>query len=75
MNAAYWAQWGRAELMSMQGIEIDTYYNNNEHEDDLDRNEAVLEEEEQQHCSSCGRYHYCSNFCMECLGFSWKDFM
>ncbi len=61
MSTAYWAQWSHAELMSMQGIEIDAYQ-----DDDHDDCHDDSDEEPEAHC--CGN-------CMDCLGLSWRDFM
>ena len=57
--SAYWAQWTREELMSMQGIEL-TAYHDDDHDDDHDDGET------EEHC--------CSG-CMDCLGLSWRDFL
>ena len=62
---AYWAEWSREELMSMQGIEAG----------DLD---AMLRQED---CDASLRQEYdeseehCCSGCMDCLGLSWRDFM
>lgn len=60
MTTAYWAQWNYAEVMSMQGVEVD------EVDTDLDQVE-IDTDLRQQRCD-------CSN-CMDCLGMSWRDFM
>jgi hypothetical protein len=44
MSAAYWAQWSHVELMSMQGIEVGDYHD----EDDRDEDEETSKE----HCCS-----------------------
>ena len=64
MSAAYWAQSDRAELMSMQGVELDDYVDH-----DVDIDDMIDEEEEKKEGCPCG-YH-----CMDCLGLSWRDFM
>lgn len=58
MNA-YWAQWSHAEIISMHGVELDTYQN-----DDQDDCRDDMVEGEEQCCSGC----------MDCLGLSWRDF-
>ncbi len=62
MSTAYWSQCSHAELMSMQGVELD------EIDIDLDQNEydTDLSQKEEQGC--CSR-------CMDCLGLSWRDFL
>lgn len=60
MNS-YWAQWSHAELMSMQGIEVDDFQD----DDLLDSTEEEKEEQKEGCCSGC----------MECIGISWRDFM
>jgi hypothetical protein len=61
MSTAYWNQWSRSELLSMQGVELDE-----EHDDqDIDRDEKDTEEQEKDCCSGC----------MKCLGLSWGDFI
>jgi hypothetical protein len=59
MNA-YWAQFSHAELMSMQGVEVD-----DDHDVDYDDmiEKKVVEGEEG-----------CCSGCMDCLGLSWRDF-
>lgn len=63
MATAYWNQWNHAEIMSMHGIEL-TNYHNEVHDDSEEEEEK---EEKQAHC--------CYSGCMDCLGFSWRDFM
>lgn len=59
MTTAHWSQLGRAE----RGVNVDAYQN----DDDLyDYHEDDSEEPEEQ---------YCCSGCMDCLGFSWRDFM
>lgn len=53
---AYWAQWSHAEIMSMQGLEISDY-----RDDDEDNCQDEKEETEEHNCSAC----------MYCLGLSW----
>jgi len=60
MSAAYWAQWTHNELMSMHGVEIDAYQ-----DDDQDDSHNDNQEHEVDCCSGC----------MDCLGLSWRDFM
>ena len=60
MNA-YWAQWSREELMSMQGIELGAYHDDH-HGDSTD----MIDEEEKE--------DVCCSGCMDCLGLSWRDF-
>jgi len=65
-TAYYWSQWNHVEIMSMHGIELthchsDIHYNSEEEEE---------QEEEQEEAAYC-----CSSGCMNCLGFSWRDFM
>lgn len=65
MSSRYWSQWSGAELMSMQGVElddIDTDLFQDDHDADLDQYE-----DEDMGC--------CSNGCMSCLGLSLSDFM
>jgi hypothetical protein len=64
MSSAYWSQWDREELMSMQGIETDTYQDD-DHDDSYQDDREKEEEKE----------GYCCNGCMDCLGMSWRDFM
>ena len=48
----YWAQWSHAELMSMQGAEIDDpSYREDEDYDDYDRDRDV----DDDNCGSCPR--------------------
>jgi hypothetical protein len=63
MGAIYWEQWSDVEIMSMHGVEMD------EVDTDTDQLEYDTDscEEEEDDC--------CSSGCMECLGFSWRDFM
>jgi hypothetical protein len=61
MSTAYWSQWDHEEIMSMQGIELSDY-----HEENTDHNND--REAEEDKCFS-------SSDCMETLGLSWKDFM
>ena len=61
MCGPYWSQWSHAELMSMQGVEIDEVDGSDEDVDGSDEQVG-------------GRDCECSN-CMECLGMSWSDFM
>lgn len=61
MTAAYWSQWDYSELMSMQGIELDEVNDSNLSHEENDTEVC------QQRCN-CGN-------CMDCLGFSWRDFM
>jgi hypothetical protein len=63
MTATYWGQWDRAEIMSMQGIELGTYQDDDHDDSHLDKND---DEQQSEHCCS---------LCMECLGLSWRDFM
>lgn len=42
MSQAYWNQWSRAELMSVYGIEIDTYHH--DHQDDYQDDRDTEEE-------------------------------
>jgi hypothetical protein len=65
MTTAYWAQWTHAELMSMQGVDLDTYQDEDHNDDHYDRDEDEEELEGQGCCSGC----------MYCLGISWSDFM
>jgi hypothetical protein len=65
MTSAYWTQWSHAELMSMHGVEVDTYEDEDQNDYHYDRNEEEKELEGQECCSGC----------MYCLGFSWRDFM
>ena len=57
MNA-YWAQWSRAELNDMLGVEERAYHQDDDHDDS---NEMIEEE-------------VCCSGCMDCLGMSWRDF-
>lgn len=59
LSSSYWNQWSRAEIVSMQGLEISTYQH------DIDHNDSIAEGEPEHRCSGC----------MDCLGFSWSDFM
>ena len=61
MAAPYWNQWAHCELISMHGVELDDFYA----DDLIDENEGK-DIEEEEHCCS---------FCMDCLGFSDRDFM
>ena len=63
MSAAYWAQWSHAELMSMQGVELEDY-----HDVDID---DMIDDEEEEKEEGCP----CGSHCMDCLGLSWRDFM
>jgi hypothetical protein len=49
--------------MSMHGVEVDAY-----HDDDLDDCHDDGDEDLEE--AAC-----CSNGCMDCLGLSWRDFM
>ncbi len=60
MAAPYWTQWTPCELISMHGVELDDFYG----DDLIDENEG--REAEEEHCCS---------FCMDCLGFSDRDFI
>ena len=60
MNA-YWAQFSHAEILSMHGIESDTYHDD-DHYGDVD--DMIPEGEPEGCCSGC----------MDCLGLSWRDF-
>ena len=62
MASAYWAQWSPAELISMQGVELDDYHN-----DDHDDCNYEIEVQDNE-CK-------CTTMCMDCLGLSWRDFM
>ena len=66
MSAAYWSQWSGAELMSMQGVELD-YFAPDLYEDECDIDLCQDELEEEDCC--------CSHGCMQCLGFSLSDFV
>lgn len=59
MSTSYWAQFSRADVSSMHGVEDYDYQHHDEDNYDTDS------EEEQQCCSSC----------MNCLCLSWRDFM
>lgn len=61
MCGPYWNQWDKEDLDSWQGKDIfsDDY--------ELD-DEIELEEEYEDSCS-------CGNYCFDCLGISWHDFM
>jgi hypothetical protein len=62
MTTAYWAQWSYAELMSMQGVELEDGHKDDYHDDcDYDGDEGPHE-------------HYCSG-CIDCLCLSWRDFI
>ena len=60
MNA-YWAQWSRAEINDMLGVEERVY-----HDDDHDDTLMMIGDEEQD--------DVCCSGCMDCLGMSWRDF-
>lgn len=61
MTTAYWSQWSHDEIMSMHGVDLD------EVDTDLDQDEVDSDLRQNKGCN-------CSN-CMDCLGFSWADFM
>ena len=58
--SAFWNQFDKNEIHSMHGIEHDEPENK-----DCD---DESEEEDERECS-------CGNYCMDCLGMSWSDFM
>jgi hypothetical protein len=60
---AYWAQWSRSELMSMQGVDMDNL-DAIFRQDDCDAD--LCQDEPEEGC--------CSD-CMDCLGLSWRDFL
>jgi len=59
MSTAYWNQWDYADLLSIQGLETP------------EEEEVNLDQVEDQ--TNSNRKCECSN-CMDCLGFSWRDF-
>lgn len=61
MSFAYWSQWDKEELDSWQGKDFE-YDDSDDYVPDYE-----IYEIEEDSCS-CG-YH-----CMDCLGFSWRDF-
>ena len=65
MSTAYWSQFSHAELMSMHGVELDDYQDDDHDDYHFDRVSDEEQEEEEGCCSGC----------MDCLGLSWSDFM
>ena len=61
--SAYWDQWSHAELMSMQGVEID---------EDLDHDDIDLCLDKHDIDSRRNEEHEIS---LDSLGLSWRDFM
>jgi hypothetical protein len=64
MSTTYWSQWDRDDLDSWQGKDL---AGNDFHELDIDFYGDDMTEDE----DSCS----CSYQCMDCLGFSFKDFI
>lgn len=60
MSAAYWQQWDRAEIMSMQGVEIDEIHLE-EYEEEVHPDLQDFDD------NGCG----CSGGCSYCLMTEW----